>query len=476
MLAKLDDEIGTIHQARGKLDKATALYTQAKNELVALAAERALDRDVLLDAATVHDHLGDVLRTEGKIDQAFEEYSTSRADREKANALGNGSPREERMAVSTSHMKLGSVYQARGDTQLALEEYRASLKLRESILAGEPDNVETQEGVLEIQTVLADLQRLVGDDKSAIATYRAAIPVIDALMRRDSSNAGWKRRHGMLCGDLGFALLDSGSFAEGLVELDAAIKIEKELSDRDPTNTQYQTELSRTYTRAGDGHVYLGDVDGGIAQYQLALDLRKELKPGTAQRRSLAWSFHKLAHAYVLKGDRARALELHGQALELRAKLADEAPSQGNFKNELAATQIALGKLLVATDPKRAVELIEGGVRRAKELVDGDPINTEWKETYVQGLLARAESARLAGDAAGRTAALETAVEIGDDASHRAPQNAHWPGFLAEAHAGLAETRPAEWKKVRAILEPLAKAGRLSWVRKPLLDQALAHK
>ena len=476
MLAKLDDEIGTIHQARGKLDKATEVYTQAKNELLVLATESALDREVLLNAATVHDHLGDVLRTEGKIDQAFEEYSTSRADREKANALGNGSPREERMAVSTSHMKLGSVYQARGDTQLALEEYRASLKLRESILAGDADNVETQESVLEIQTVLADLQRLVGDDKSAIATYRAAIPVIDALMRRDSTNTGWKRRRGMLCGDLGFALLDSGSFAEGLTELDAAIGIEKELADRDPTNTQYQTELSRTYTRAGDGHVYLGDVDAGIAQYQLALDLRKELKPGTAQRRSLAWSFHKLAHAYVLKGDRARALELHTQALELRAKLADEAPSQGGFKNELAATQIALGKLVVATDPKRGVELIEGGVRRAKELVDGDPINTEWKETYVQGLLARAEAARLAGDAVGRTAALETARDVAEDAAHRSPQNAHWPGFLAEAHAGLAETHPAEWKKVREILEPMAKAGRLSWVRKPLLDQALAHR
>ncbi len=476
MIAKLDDEIGTVHQARGKLDKATELYTQAKNELGALLAESALDRDALLDSANVHDHLGDVLRNQGKIDQAFEEYSTSRADREKANALGNGSPREERIAVSTSHMKLGTVYQARGDTQLALEEYRAALKLRQSILAGEPDNVETQEGLLEIQMTLADLERSVGDDRSAIATYRAAMPVIDALMRRDSSNAGWKRRRGMLFGDLGFALLDSGSFAEGEKELETAIQIEKELSDRDPTNIPYQTELARTYTRAGDGHLYLGDLDGGIAKYQLAFDLRKALKPSAAQRRALGWSYHKLANAYVQKLDRAHALEQHTQALELRAKLADEAPSQGGFKNELASTQIAFGKLLVATDQKRGVELVEGGVRRAKELVDGDPINNEWKETLVQGLLARAEAARLAGDGAGRTAALTGAITVAEDAANRAPQNAHWPGYLAEAHAGLADTTPAEWKKVRDLLEPLAKAGRLSWVRKPLLDQALAHK
>ncbi len=476
MIAKLDDEIGTVHQARGKLDKATELYTQAKNELAALLAESALDRDALLDSANVHDHLGDVLRNQGKLDQAFEEYSTSRSDRERANALGNGSPREERIAVSTSHMKLGTVYQARSDTQLALEEYRAALKLRESILASEPDNVESQEGLLEIQTTLADLERLVGDDRGAIATYRAAMPVIDALMRRDSSNANWKRRRGMLFSDLGNALIVTGAFADGMKEIETATQIEKELSDRDPTSIPYVTELTRTYSRAGDGHIDLGEIDAGIAQYQLSFELRKAMKVSPAQRRSLAFSYQKLAQTYVLKGDKPRAIDLFNQALELRSRLADESPAQSGFKNELATTQIALGKLLLASDQKHAVELIEAGVARAKELVDGDAINNDWKDTLVLGLLARAEAARLAGDGAGRTAALTAAIAVADAAATHAPENVQWHGYLAEAHAGLAETTPAEWKKIRELLEPLAKAGRLPWVRKALLDQALAHK
>ena len=476
MIAKLDDDLGTVHQARGKLDKATELYTQAKNELAQLTTESALDRDCLLDAANVHDHLGDVLRTEGKIDQAFEEYSTSRADREKANSLGNGSPREERIAVSTSHMKLGTIYQARGDSQLALEEYRAALKLRQSILSAEPDNVEIQEGVLEIEQTLADLERLLGDDKSAIATYHSALTVIDALIKRDSTNATWKRRRGMLCSDLGFALLDAGSFKDGRAELDNALGIEKDLAERDPTNTQYATELSRTYTRAGDGHLYLGDIDGGIGQYVAAFDIRKDLKASAAQRRSLAWSYAKLGHAHVLKGDLVRAADDHAHALELRQKLVEESPSQSGFRNELAASEIALGKLLVANDQKRGVELIEGGVKRVKELVDADPINMEWKETMMLGLLARAEAAKLAGDRAGRKAALEATLVVADDAARRAPQNAHWPGFQAAAHAGLAESDPTEWKIVRLLLEPLKNDGRLSFIRLPLLEQALAHK
>jgi hypothetical protein len=54
-----------------------------------------------------------------------------------------------------------------------------------------------------------------------------------------------------------------------------------------------------------------------------------------------------------------------------------------------------------------------------------------------------------------------------------------WPGYLAEAHAGLADLGQganAEWKKVRDLLEPLAKANRLPAPRAALLDRARAQR
>jgi hypothetical protein len=76
---------------------------------------------------------------------------------------------------------------------------------------------------------------------------------------------------------------------------------------------------------------------------------------------------------------------------------------------------------------------------------------------------------------------LNEALGIASAAAATAKQNANWPFFLAEIHAGLAEhaaatgdakTAAAEWKAVREALEPLAAADRLAVGRKPLLERA----
>ena len=103
----------------------------------------------------------------------------------------------------------------------------------------------------------------------------------------------------------------------------------------------------------------------------------------------------------------------------------------------------------------------------------------------MQGLLARAELARVAGDREARGTALAEARTISTAAADLAPQSVHWTGFVAEAQAGLAELAAATgdaagaaaaWKAVRDRLEPLAAAGRLPVPRKPLLERARAGR
>jgi tetratricopeptide (TPR) repeat protein len=299
----------------------------------------------------------------------------------------------------------------------------------------------------------------------------------------------WRRLRGNLESDFGFAQLDAGDYQAGLAQLGVAIATQQELVVRDPQSTTWQGDLSRSYTRAGDAQLALGDPDRGIAQYRLALEIRQALvakDPRQAPyRRSVAWSHTKLANAYTDKNDLPHALEAHEQALALRTQLVDEAPGQGGFRNELASTEVALGKLLALTDPRRSKHLIESGLARSRALVGGDPINNEWKETLTQGLIAEADAARATGDAPLRQAALSEALGVARGAAERAPHNVHWPGFLAEIHAGLAELAAAHgdhraaaaaWRVARDLLEPLASAHRLAAPRKALLDRARAGR
>jgi tetratricopeptide (TPR) repeat protein len=484
-IAKFDYELGEIYQQRGEVDHATGYYQRSNREYAAIRTDNPSDRDTLLGDADTLDRLGDLHRNGGKIDDAYDNYEAARAQRERATSLANGNPAEEVEALSKSHVKLGSVFQARGESAHAMVEYNNALHQREGLLAKQPDNVEYQEQVLEVRTSIAELQKQLGEDAAAIDSYKIALPLTEVLLRRDPTNTTWQRQQSLLQAGLGFALLDEGDFRAGLDALDLAIAGQRILSARDPKSTTWQVDLSRSYTRAGDGHLYLGEIDAGVAEYQLALDIRKALlakEPASVPfRRSLAWSYAKLANAYTERGDVAHATEAHDEALAIRKQLSDASPASSGYKNELASTEIEYGRLLLPKDGKRAAEMIAAGVSRARVLVDGDPINFDWKETLTQGLTAQAAVAHAAGDRKAERAALTEALAVAEPAAEHAGQNAHWPGFLAEIHAGLADaaTDPAvaaaEWKRARAVLAPVAAAGRLPASRKALLARVMAH-
>jgi len=87
----------------------------------------------------------------------------------------------------------------------------------------------------------------------------------------------------------------------------------------------------------------------------------------------------------------------------------------------------ALGRLTAPRDAKRGTELVASGIARARALVGADPINLEWKDTLVQGLLARADIAKLAADAATRKSSLEEALATARvRASRCCPQGESW--------------------------------------------------
>ena len=462
MIAKLDFETGTVFLERGKYERAANYFSEARHEYDELRGEAPADRALMLGAADNDDQLGDMLRREGKLDEAFDEYSAAKKLRDQAQ--GNGRVTDEVMALSTSHLKLGSIHQSRGESALAADEYKQSLKLRDSLLATEPDNAQVQKAVLDTLEQLAIAEISLGDDATAIAMYERALPITQTLAQRDPTNIDWEYQRGNVLADLGQALVQTGRFADGQSEIERAVEVDRGLAARDPKSSRYRVALARVLVRNGDARLALGKPDDALAMYKESSDLRLALvdadPTSVAFRRSYGNCFPKLAEAYVAKGDPGAAIEQYEQGLDIRQKLVAEAPAQGDFKNELASTEIELGKLLVARDPKRALQLIASGLSRARTLIANDPNAFEWKETLTQGLLAQG----LIGDPAARKASFEEARATAEEAVARSPANVLWPGYLAEAYVGLGQTA-----KAHAVLEPLAKAGRLPATRMTLL-------
>jgi serine/threonine protein kinase len=489
MIAQFDFQEGRVFQERGKsaeaqvhLQRAEAGFDELTTEL---KKQNKSDKELLLAAAETHDHLGDLLRIDGKIDEAFEQYNEAKNEREAATSTGNGRSSVELLALSTSHFKLGSVFANRGESGSALEEYRLALRQRQTLLEAASDDVERQLAVLEVERELADVQRSTGDEHAAIETYKEAIPLAESLVRRDPTNTEWQYQRGNLISDLGYTLSNTGAYKDALVQLGFAIEVQKDLVARDSKSSRYKIALSRSHTRVGDAQLALGKIGDGVVAYRLALEIRSDLVDADAKnvayRRSVAWSYAKLSTAFAAQGNNTQALEAQEQALALRKQLVAESPAQGGFKNELALSEAHLGRMVATSDPKRAATLIKSSLDRAHILVNGDSINMEFKDTLVIGLLASATLAKASGDEAARAAALDEALAVATEAANTAKQNANWPGHLAEIHQGLADhatatgdarTAKAEWKAVRDVLEPLAAADHLAAARRTLLERA----
>jgi len=498
ILAQTEVDLGRAIYARGQIEEAAALYASAAHALAELLILQPTHRATLLAAGDAHDLLGDLLRNHGKVDESVEEYTAARQLREQLARGGNqADDRDAVFALSMSHFKLAAVHYARGETSQGLTEYRACARLRDSLAEIDPDNPVWQRGQVQVNTQIADLQREMGDLAGALATYETTLPIADGLVHRDPANTDWRRFRGNLLSDFGFTLVDAGDYPGALDKFRAARDNHAELVARDPENASWQVDMSRMLTRTGDAHLALGDFPSALDVLEQARAIRKALVARNPNndvwKRLLAWSTVKLAQLYSQRraqGDQARALAAQEDALVLRQELVAGAPSNAGLKNELASSDINLARALMrdgggGPPPARVATLLVDGVALARTLVDGDPVNTEWKETLVSGLYATGLAANAARDPAAARAGFEPAIEIAEGVIAQAPDSAYWRGTLAELLDGLAvastidgkpEDAVAHRKAAYAALQPVADAGRLPAYRKALYNRLKAYK
>jgi serine/threonine protein kinase len=497
ILAQTEVDLGRAIYARGQVDEAAALYTGAAAALGQLLIQQPNHRATLLAAGDAHDLLGDLLRNHGKLDESVEEYTAARLVRDQvARGVDPADDREAVFALSMSHFKLAAVHFARGETSQSLIEYRACARLRDSLAEVEPDNPVWQQGQVQVAIQIADLQRETGDLAGAVATYEISLPIADGLVRRDPANTEWRRYRGNMLSDFGFTLVDKADFAAALDRFHQARDNHQELVTRDPANASWQVDMSRILTRTGDAHLSLGDYPSALEVLEQARSIRKALVARNPKndvwKRLLAWSSVKLAQLYSQRratGDRPRALAAQEEALALRTELVAGAPSNAGLKNELASSHINLARVLLRDAggrvPPRVTDLLATGVTLAQALVDGDPVNMEWKETLVQGLYAQALVTTTARDSAGARAALEPAIKVAEDVIVRSPDSSYWRGTLAElleatANVDIADGKPEDAAVHRraafAAIEPVVQAGRLPAYRKSLYNRLKAYR
>jgi tetratricopeptide (TPR) repeat protein len=128
--------------------------------------------------------LGDLWLKTGALARAAEAYRAAEAA-----ARHTGDERD----LSVSQNRIGDVLVAQGDRAGALAAYRAALAIAEALARRDPANTEWQRDLSVSQNKIGDVLVAQGDRAGALAAYRVGLAIREALARRDPANTEWQR-------------------------------------------------------------------------------------------------------------------------------------------------------------------------------------------------------------------------------------------------------------------------------------------
>ena len=231
---------------------------------------------------------------------------------------------------------------------------------------------------------IGDLQLLCGDVSAAMENYHLALGVAQELAARDPANSQWQRDLSVSYTKVGDVLVAQGDVPGALRAHYKSLSIAEALAAQDPANTQWQRDLSVIHNKIGDVLVAQGDEPGALSSYRKGLSIAEALAAqdpdNTVGQRDLSVSHNKIGDVLVAQGDGPGALCAHRKSLAIAEALAARDPANTVWQRDLSVTHNKVGDVLAAqSDSPGALSAYRKGLSIAEALAARDPANTLWQ-------------------------------------------------------------------------------------------------
>src|SRR5262249_16300271 len=123
------------------------------------------------------------------------------------------------------------------------------------------------------------VQRAQGDLSAALTSYRATLAIFERLAKADPSNSQWQHDLSVSHIKVGYAQRDQGDLSAALTSYRATLAIFERLAKADPGNAEWQRDLIVSYVKLSD---VTGDKMYEVQALEIARAMQKRgiLAPG----------------------------------------------------------------------------------------------------------------------------------------------------------------------------------------------------
>jgi non-specific serine/threonine protein kinase/serine/threonine-protein kinase len=366
-----------------------------------------------------------------------------------------GNDRSLQRELAEAYEKLGEIQGGSGanlgDTAGAIASYRAALGIREAVLAADAGNSRDSEALAGCMETLAGILGRAGSADESYRLAQRALAIRERLMRSDPKSrafrSGLARAHFFLSNQL-FAL---NRPQDQIAEMELAREIYESLAAEDPTDLKARRSLALTHKYLASVRFSLGEAGSALEGYRKSEAIERDLvaaQPTNAlYKQDLSHSYAGIGEALFALGRVAEGAESYRKAIALRKELADADPKNAGIREALARGYLHLGRQhALYDDPQAAMENIGLAIRIFEALAASDPGSPR----------------KIASIAAGH-AVMGIAHERMAGRAPRAPDT-----------AAIEWTRAREsYLKARDLYENLARQGKLTPQEKEELEKVL---
>ncbi len=280
--------------------------------------------------------------SEQGVDEAITYVGTQRSSIFQTVRARAATAREHNHADLQPLLRTAALHQAKGQPAEARTLYT-------DILAIEPDWPEALHEYFWFLADQGDLARVRTTLAEARREYEDAHHIAQRLTASDPSNTQWQRDLSVSYNKLGDVAVAQGQLTEAARVYNEGLTVAKTLAASDPSNTQWQRDLSVSYDRLGDVAVAQGQLTEAARVYNEGLTVRKTLAasdPSNREwQRDLSISYNELGDVAVAQGQLMEAARVYNEGLTVRKTLAASDPSNTQWQRDLFVSYWRLAEM-----------------------------------------------------------------------------------------------------------------------------------
>jgi len=420
-------KMGDVLRSKAETAGAFAAYESALNLASRLAKLDPDNTTWQRDLAASYSKTGSLLLQEWGVEKALESTKNGLTIAQNL-ALKHPENTQWQADLAFSHDNVGDVLLADKDTRRALQNYQRGLEIRQRLVQNDPGNATWGRDLVRSNLKIGRALALEGKKSKAAKLFMEQVKVIEDFPMNQFKLAGKM-------------FIPENKTAKPLEAFGQSLHAAQQLAEKDPRNAQWQEDLAETHSLLGDTLLQAREPQKALEHYQAALKIRKELADRNSGASFLQY-WLALSHANVAVALRRfsredEALLEARDALRAFDSLASRWPGNFVFAEGTRTSDGAIKNRSISPEQRDEISAVfrKGYSASKSRAARGEPkLKDDWanycSEISVERLLA--------GQIAEAELSAQTAVEIWQSRAQAERTNTFYATRLKQARLALA--------------------------------------